>query len=71
MAATTTYAVPCGCRLSEEYGYLCIRNDTGWLLWSTKISEMPAKGVFLSGVLSSLHGRKPVNPRELEDSASE
>lgn len=64
MSGTTPYDIPNGCRLSEEYGWLCIRTDEGWLLWSAKITDMPAKGFYLSGVLSSLKGPLPVNPRK-------
>jgi hypothetical protein len=66
MEGHTQYWVPNGARLSEEYGWLCVRDEKGWLMWSTKIAEMTDKGVFLSGVVSGLKPM-PANPRQSGD----
>ena len=31
-------------KLSIEHGCACLRNETGWLLWSVKLSEIPETG---------------------------
>lgn len=61
---TTKVEIPQGVTISEEHGWICIRTDTGWLMWSAKISKMPAKGLFLASVLTeALSESLPPNPR--------
>lgn len=58
-----------GTTLSVEHGWLCIRNETGWLLWSEKIDKIPARGLFLADIVAEANrnalvdGSLPANPR--------
>lgn len=64
MSGYCEYSVPHGARLSEEHGWLCIRTESGFLLWSSKLTDIPASGYYLSGILSSLNADRPTNPRQ-------
>ena len=59
-----------GATLSDEHGWLCIRNNTGWLLWSKKLVEFPAHGLSLHTVLvearRNVEQKMPANPRDEE-----
>jgi hypothetical protein len=60
------YEVRSGTRLSEEYGHLCIRDQAGWLLWSTHISNLQGHGIYLTQVLTDSFSKErklPPNPR--------
>lgn len=42
-----------GVRLYVEHGWLCIRTETGWLLWSKKCSDIDnTKGTDFAAVLT-------------------
>ncbi len=49
-----------GMLLSEEHGWICIRDEKGWLLWSAESNSMPAKGLFLRGVIMDAVGKWPL-----------
>jgi hypothetical protein len=55
------YWVPRFARLTEEHGWICVRDEKGWLMWSMKVNDMPAKGVSLAGIITSLTPM-PLNP---------
>lgn len=40
-----------------EHGHLCIRSETGWLLWSAKVSEIPQTGKPLSEIINEARMR--------------
>lgn len=64
--AVNSYDIQTGTRLSEEFGYLCIRDAEGWLLWSTEISNLQGSGLFLCQVISDATREKrmlPSNPK--------
>ena len=54
--------IPCGARIGEEHGWLCVRTDGGFLLWAMELKHMPAKGIYLSGMLAGLNADRPLNP---------
>lgn len=66
-AGTDSLDTADGMRLSYEHGWLCLRDEKGWLLWSVEGNAMPDKGLFLRGVImeavKNQHVRMPVNPR--------
>jgi hypothetical protein len=57
-----------GMYLSEEYGWLCVRDEKGWLLWSAEAVAMPTKGHTIRSIVmeavKNQHTRMPVNPRD-------
>jgi hypothetical protein len=50
-AQRSEMALPDGAKLYLEHGWLTIRNETGWRLWSSKGSRIPESGFLLSEVL--------------------
>lgn len=56
-----------GMYLSFEHGYVCVRDEHGWLLWSAEGDAMPFKGQSLRSVImdavKNQHVRMPRNPR--------
>ena len=64
--STTTIEIPSGVRISEEYGYICIRDEKGWLLWSTDIKNLQGTGYYLGTLLTDAmraDRQLPPNPR--------
>ena len=40
-----------GVRLSVEHGWICVRAEGGWLLWTAKIEDMPSVGLLLEDAM--------------------
>jgi hypothetical protein len=57
-----------GMYLSEEYGWLCVRDEKGWLLWSVEAVALPTKGRTIRSIVMDAarnqHTRMPLNPRD-------
>ena len=56
-----------GMYLSEEHGWLCVRDEKGWLLWSAEVASLPVKGMTIRSIVmeavKNQHVRMPANPR--------
>lgn len=44
--------------VSIEYKWFCVRNPAGWLLYSTKLAEMPPQGIALADIAEELKAKQ-------------
>jgi len=56
-----------GAAVTVEHGWICVRNDTGWLLWDRKISDTPPSGWELGTILKIAGQNAPAKPQEGKD----
>ncbi len=40
--------------VSVEHNWFCVRNSSGWLLFTCKVSEMPKQGLALADIAEEL-----------------